>query len=125
MRSELTAEIKELQPDVKVECYLDAKYYHYDPVDMLEFVEFNETVENLIEADDIVTLQYMETDEFNAALTLNDNFQKLEEACPEWQQDTKAIHPKWFEHHQSGHLAKDPSCPVCMEEAATARGDAL
>ena len=39
--------------------------------------------------------------------------------CPEWQQDTKAIHPKWLEHHQSGHLTKDPGCPVCMEEAGS------
>ena len=34
-------------------------------------------------------------------------------------QDTQAIHPKWLEHHQSGHLAKDPGCPVCMEEAGS------
>ena len=51
MRSDLTAEIKELQPDVIVECYLEAKYYHYDPTDMLELVEFNATFENLIELD--------------------------------------------------------------------------
>ena len=94
MRSELKAEINELQPDLIVECYLNAKYYHYDPIDMLEFFEFNETVENQIETDNIVTVQHTEMDEFNVALTLNDNFQELEKSCPEWQQDTKAIHPK-------------------------------
>ena len=51
--------------------------------------------------------------------SLNDNFQELEKACPEWQKDTQVIHPKWLEHHQSGHLTKDPSCPVCMEEAGS------
>ena len=82
-------------------------------------VNFNATVENLIESDNIVTVQHMETDQFNVALTLDDNFQELETACPEWQQDTKAMHPQWLERHQSGHLTKDPGCPVCMEEAGS------
>ena len=55
------------------------------------------------------------------AASLNDNFQELETACPEWEKETKAIHPKWLDHHQSGHLTKDPGCPVCMEEARRAR----
>ena len=42
------ADIKELQPDVIVECYLEAKYYHYDPSDMCELVDFNVNAENLI-----------------------------------------------------------------------------
>ena len=50
MQSDLTADIKELQPDVIVECYLEAKYYHYDPLDMYELVDFNVNVENLIES---------------------------------------------------------------------------
>ena len=87
-RSDLTAEIKELQPDVIVEWHPEAKYYHYDPADMCELVDFNANVENLVESDNIVTVQHMETDKFSAALTLNDNFQELEKACPEWQQDT-------------------------------------
>ena len=29
------------------------------------------------------------------------------------------MHPKWLEHHQSGHLTKDQQCPVCMEEAGS------
>ena len=58
-------------------------------------------------------------DEFSVALSLNDNFQEFENACPEWQQDTLSIHPKWIEHHQSGRLTKDASCPVCMEAAGS------
>ena len=38
MQSNLTTNIKELQPDVIVECYLEAKYYHYDPSDMYDSV---------------------------------------------------------------------------------------
>ena len=38
---------------------------------------------------------------------------------PEWEQDTQVVHPKRLEHHQSGHLTKDPGCPVCMEEAGS------
>ena len=108
----LATETHELQPDVIVECYLNAKYYQYDPVDLLELVELNETVENLLEEDNIVTVQNAEMDEFSLSLSLNDNFQELKSACPEWQQDTKAVHPKWNEHHQSGHLTKDASCLV-------------
>ena len=86
------------------------------PVDIYELVDFNVNVENLVESDDIVTVQNVETDEYSAA-SLNDNFQELTKACPEWEQETKGIHPKWLEHHQFGHLTKDPGCPVCMEEA--------
>ena len=38
---------------------------------------------------------------------------------PEWEKETQVIHPKWLEHRQSGHLTKDPGCPVCMEEAGS------
>ena len=40
-------------------------------------------------------------------------------SIPEWESDTQTINPKWLEHHQSGHLPKDPTCPVCMEEAGS------
>ena len=66
----------------------------YNAVDLLEIVEFNETVENLLEDDNIVTVQNAEMDEFNMSLSLNDNFKELEPACPEWHQDTQAVHPK-------------------------------
>ena len=61
-----------------------------------------------MESDDIVTMQFIEADEYSATASLSDNFQELEKTVPEWEQDTKAVHPKWLEHHQSGHLTKDP-----------------
>ena len=44
---------------------------------------------------------------------------ELVNSVPEWEKETQSIHPKWIEHHQSGHLVKDPGCPVCMEEAGS------
>ena len=73
-----------LQPDVIVECYLEAKYYHYDPEDIYELGDYSVYAENLAESDDIVTTQYLENDEYSAAASLNENFQELEKACPEW-----------------------------------------
>ena len=95
---------------------LEAKYYHYDPGDIYELSDFNVNAVNLADSDDIVTMQYLERDDYNAAASLNDNFQELEKACPEWEPDTRATHPKWL---QSGHLVKDLTCPVCMEEAGS------
>ena len=40
-------------------------------------------------------------------------------SIPEWESETQSVNPKWLEHHHSGHLTKDPSCPVCMEEAGS------
>ena len=90
MQTDITADIKELQPDVIVECYFEAKHHHYDPEDIYELVDCNVNAESLVESDDIVTVQYLEKDEHSAAASLNDNFQELEKACPEWEQETKA-----------------------------------
>ena len=98
---------------------MDAKYYHYDPEDIYELCDYNVNAENLAESDNVVTLNSIETDEYLANASLDDKFQELEKTVPEWDQDTKVIHPKWLEHHQSGHLTKDPGCPVCMEEAGS------
>ena len=87
-----------------VERYLDAKYYHHDPAELYDM---------------IVTLTTMETDESSMQASLHDNLRELENAIPEWEQETQSIHPKWLEHHQSGHLTKDSGCPVCMEEAGS------
>ena len=43
MQPTINADIKELQPDVIVERYLDAKYYHYDPEDIYELGEYKST----------------------------------------------------------------------------------
>ena len=112
-------ELKERQPDVIVEKYLDAKYYQYDPAEIYEMCEYNTNAKYLAESDQIVTLTPMEADEYSIQASLNDNFQELVNTAPEWEQETQVIHPKWLEHHQSRHLTKDPGCPVCMEEAGS------
>ena len=112
-------DLKELKPDVIVERYLDAKYYHYDPEEIYEMCEYNAKAKYLAESDQIVTLTSMETDEHSMQASLNDNMQELVNTVPEWEKETQVIHPKWLEHHQSGHLTKDPGCPVCMEEAGS------
>ena len=94
MQNNINADIKELQPDVIVERYLDAKDYHYDPEDIYELGDYNVYAENLAESDDIVTTQFVETDEYSAAASLNDNVQELEKTISEWEQETKAIHPQ-------------------------------
>ena len=76
-------------------------------------------VENLLEEANIVTVQNAEIDEFNAAFSLNDNFQELEKACPERQQDTQSIHSKMDRAPSVAHLTIDAGCPVCMEEAGS------
>ena len=48
MQQNINADIKELQPDVIVERYLDAKYYHYDPEDIYEFGDYNGHRDNAI-----------------------------------------------------------------------------
>ena len=48
VKTDLTADIKELQTDVIIECYPEAKYYHYDPADVYELLDFNVNAENLV-----------------------------------------------------------------------------
>ena len=119
MQPHIHVDLKELKPDVIVERYLDAKYYHYDPEDIYELSDYSVNAKYLAESDKVVTLNSIETDEYSANASLNDNFQELEKTVPEWDQETQVIHPKWLEHHQSGHLTKDPGCSVCMEEAGS------
>ena len=112
-------DVKDFQPDVIVERYLDAKYYQYDPEEIYDMCDYNCNATYLAESDQIVTLTAMETDESSMLASLHDNFRELENTVPEWEKETQSIHPKWLEHHQSGHLTKDPGCPVCMEEAGS------
>ena len=111
--------IRELNPDVIVERYLDAKYYQCSPDDLQEMCDYNSNATYLAEPDQIVTLTAMETDDPSMLASLQDNWQELVNSVPEWEKETQCIHPKWLEHHQSGHLVKDPGCPVCMEEAGS------
>ena len=102
-----------------VERCLDAKYYQYSSDDMREMSDYNSNATYLAESDQIVTLTAMETDDPSMLASLQDNLQELGSSVPEWEKETQSVHPKWLEHHQSGHLVKDSGCPVCMEEAGS------
>ena len=119
MQCQVHDEIEELQPDIIVERYLDAKYYQYTPEQFDDMSDYNSNASYLAESDQVITLQSMETDETSMSTSLRDNMQELIHSIPEWESDTQTINPKWLEHHQSGHLTKDPTCPVCMEEAGS------
>ena len=119
LRSQVHDDIRELKPDVIVERYLDAKYYQHSPEDIQEMSDYNSNATYLAESDQIVTLTAMETDDPSMLASLQDNLQELANSAPEWEKETQSIHPKWLEHHQSGHLVKDPGCPICMEEAGS------
>ena len=46
-----------------VEGYLNAKSYHYDPVELSDLVDFNANLVNLMEEDNIVTVENGVVDE--------------------------------------------------------------
>ena len=119
MQIQVRDEIQELQPDVIVERYLDAKYYQYSPTDISDMSDYNSNATYLAESDQVITLQTMETEEFSTCASLRDNMQELMHSIPDWESETQTVNPKWLEHHQSGHLTKDPNCPVCMKEAGS------
>ena len=104
--SQVHDDMKHFQPDVIVERYLDAKYYHYDPEEIHDMGDYNCNAKYLADSDQIVTLTAMETDPSSMSASLQDNLRELEHSIPEWEQETQSIHPKWLEHHQSGHLTK-------------------
>ena len=57
LQQQVHTKIKELKPDVIVERYLDAKYYHYDPADIYELSDYNVNAEHLAESDKVVNLE--------------------------------------------------------------------
>ena len=97
----------------------------YSAEDIEEMSDYNSNAMYLAESDQIVTLTAMETEDPSMQASIQDNLQELIRSVPEWEKETQSkketqsIHPKWLEHHQSGHLVKDPGCPVCMEEAGS------
>ena len=119
MHIQVHDEIQELQPDVIVERYLDAKYYQYSPDEIYDMSDYNSSAKYLADSDQIITLNAMETDDISTCASLRDNLQELVNSVPEWEPETQSVNPKWLEHHQSGHLTKDPTCPICMEEAGS------
>ena len=118
MHLQVHEDIRALQPDVIVERYLDAKYYQHPPDQVQEMSEYNSNATYLADSDQIMTLNAMETDDISTLASLRDNLQELEHSVPEWEPETQSIHPKWLEHHQSGHLVKDPAVQYAWRKPA-------
>ena len=110
-------EVKELSPDVIVECYLRAK--HYDPVELTDLSDINANFVYLASSDNIQTASEATMDNVNACASFDENFKELDDARISWEQSAEAVNPKWLEHHQSGHLVKDKTCPICVEESGS------
>ena len=56
MQIQVHDEIQELQPDVIVERYLDAKYYQYSPGELDDMADYNSNATYLAESDQVITL---------------------------------------------------------------------
>ena len=69
-----------------------------------QMVDLNVNVENLVESDDIVTVQNIESDEYSAAASLNDNFQELEKPVQNGNRE-----PKRFIQNDSNTINPDTS----------------
>ena len=89
-----------------VECYLDAKHYHYNRVELRELPNIHGNFQELADSDVILTTKQTTCNEVNACTSIDDNFQELDSACPTWEAGTEPVNPKWLEDHQSGHLIK-------------------
>ena len=61
LRQNINSEIQELKPDVIVERYFDAKYYHYGPEDIYGLCDYYVNAENLAESDNVVTLNSIDS----------------------------------------------------------------
>ena len=87
-------EAQELNPGVTVEGYLDTKYYHYDPVDLTDLVDIDANFVNMVNEDNIQTVPEAIIDENNVCTSVADNIRELDNACPSWEENTEAVHPK-------------------------------
>ena len=68
--SQVHDDMKHFQPDVIVERYLDAKYYHHDPEELYDMGDYNCNAKYLADSDQIVTLTAMETDQSSMSASL-------------------------------------------------------
>ena len=50
------SEVTEIKPDVIVECYLDAKYYHYNPAELNDLSNVSDNFKTLTDCDDMRTI---------------------------------------------------------------------
>ena len=72
----LAEEVRQLNSDVIVECYLDAEYYHYDPV------ELTDNLADLLEEDNIVTVENVVMDEVQPVRVHRRELQGAGESMP-------------------------------------------
>ena len=97
------------------------KYYHRNPAELNDLANVSDNLEALIDCDDVLTIIQATMDTFKRACfhdsSIDNNFKELDNACPTCEAETESVNPKWLEHHQSGHLVKDKTCPICMEES--------
>ena len=77
--------LQKLNPDVIVECYLDAKHYPYDPVELIDLADIHANFVNLVNDANVATVAEIILDEYNACPSLNENSNRLDNACPSWQ----------------------------------------
>ena len=92
------------------------KYYHYEPV---ELTDLPENFAHLVNSDDAVSVNEATMDNVSACPSIDHAFKELDDACPLWEQNTQMVNPKWLGHHQTGHLVKDKTCLVCIEESGS------
>ena len=79
------------------------------------------TVNQVTDCDEVLTVNQATMDDINSCTSIDDKFKALGNACSSWEADTEAVNPKWVEHHQSGHLVKDKTCSICIEESGSRR----
>ena len=94
--------ISSVQPDLMVESYLDAKYYHYSSKELEPLLTILTASEALAQEDAVPTLtRRVPRKPVQVCASIDDNFNELENACPKPNSnDSHAINPKWIDHHQ-------------------------
>ena len=92
------SEVTEIKPDVIVECYLDAKYYHYNPAELNDLHNVSDNFKILLDCDEVLTINQATMDTINACTSIDDNnFKELDNACPTWEVEIESVNPKWVD----------------------------
>ena len=81
MQTQVQDEIRDLQPDVIVERYLDAKYYQHSPEEISEMSDYNSNATYLADCDEVITLNAMETDDISASASLRRQPARTHQQC--------------------------------------------
>ena len=87
------AEVTEINPDAIVECYLDVKYYHYDPDELNDLSNVYDNFKALTDSDEVLTVSKATMDNIKACTSIDDNFKELDNACPSWKRTLRLSIP--------------------------------